>query len=103
MGLLKCSRTLNFGLFVPSTYMVILCYQSTLKDTMLICLKIFYQMSVDRRTVRSTVGFNQKVINHRHYTHRLLLPAHAAVKICTIVNLHLPKAESGWLSWVSCW
>jgi len=35
----------------------------------------------------------------RHHVHRLHLPAHAAGKICTVVNFGLPTAESGQLSW----
>jgi len=36
---------------------------------------------------------------HRNCIHRLLLPANAAVKICTIVILGLPTPESVWLRW----
>jgi len=43
---------------------------------------------------------------HRDGIHRASLPAHtcnAAGKICTLVNLGAPTAQSVRPSWVSCW
>jgi len=38
-------------------------------------------------------------LHHRHHIHRLRLPAHAAGKICNVLNFGLPTAESRQLSW----
>jgi len=57
------------------------------------------QASVLEKSTR--FKFFQHVI-HRHYIHRLSLPAHAAGKICTVVNLGLATAELVQPSWISC-
>jgi len=40
-----------------------------------------------------------EVFNHRHYIHRLQIPAYVAGKICTVVILGLPTAELVRLRW----
>jgi len=64
-----------------------------------LCIYLLSGAAGENFALPSMTGYSLLYAHHRHYIQRLSLPAYAVEKICTVMILSLPTAQSVWLRW----